>query len=90
MLFLDNSNGEYKSVQHQVLANSSKEARISIVIFFNLVKWKGDRYHAPLLELLSLEKQAIFLNFTRQELTENFYSKGIDTKSLIEKLKTQN
>ncbi|RXH76325.1 hypothetical protein DVH24_019213 [Malus domestica] len=28
------SNGEYKSVQHRVLANSWKEARMSIVIFF--------------------------------------------------------
>ncbi|KAK7842456.1 1-aminocyclopropane-1-carboxylate oxidase like protein 8 [Quercus suber] len=84
------SNGEYKSVQNRVLANSSKEAQISIVIFFNLAKWKGDGYHGPLLELLSLEKPAIFLNFTRQEFNKNFYSKGIDTKSLIEKIKIQN
>ena len=84
------SNGEYKSVQHRVLANSYKEAQISIVIFFNLSKWKGDGYHGPLPELLSPEKPAIYRNFTMQEFIENFYGKGIDTKSLIEKIKIQN
>ncbi|XP_050243630.1 1-aminocyclopropane-1-carboxylate oxidase homolog 1-like isoform X4 [Quercus robur] len=84
------SNGEYKSVQHRVLANSYKEARISIVIFFNFSKWKGDGYYGPLPELLSPEKPAIYRNFTSQEFFENFYGKGIDTKSLIEKIKIQN
>ncbi|PRQ44001.1 putative deacetoxyvindoline 4-hydroxylase [Rosa chinensis] len=45
------SNGEYKSVQHRVLANSWKEARISIVIFYNLAKWREDGYCGPLPEL---------------------------------------
>lgn len=35
------SNGEYKSVQHRMVANSEKEPRISIVMFFNLSKWRG-------------------------------------------------
>ncbi|XP_062004768.1 1-aminocyclopropane-1-carboxylate oxidase homolog 4-like [Rosa rugosa] len=84
------SNGEYKSVQHRVLANSWKEARISIVIFYNLAKWSEDGYCGPLPELLSPEKPPIYRNFTEREFVENFYSKGIDSKSLIEKITIHN
>ncbi|KAM7531563.1 hypothetical protein LguiB_034973 [Lonicera macranthoides] len=42
------SNGVYKIVEHRVLANSSRQPRISVVMFFNLVKWKGDGYYGPL------------------------------------------
>ncbi|XP_059627527.1 codeine O-demethylase-like [Cornus florida] len=80
------SNGEYRSVQHRVVANSSKEPRISIVMFFNLTKWKEPGYYGPLSELLTPGKPAIYRNFTTQEFIENFYSKGIDTKSLIDKI----
>ncbi|GKV31836.1 hypothetical protein SLEP1_g40499 [Rubroshorea leprosula] len=83
------SNGEYKSVQHRVLANSDKNPRISVVEFFNLSKWKGNGYYGPLPELLSAEKPAIYRNFTEQEFLENFYSKGYDSKSLIEKIKIE-
>ncbi|GMN74081.1 hypothetical protein TIFTF001_052303 [Ficus carica] len=81
------SNGAYTSVQHRVLANSSKEPRISIVIFFNLAKWKGDGYYGPLPELLSPEKPPIYRDFTLKEFVENFYGKAIDSKSIIEKIK---
>lgn len=84
------SNGQYRSVQHRVVANSYKEPRISIVIFFNLEKWKGSGYHGPLPELLSPERPAIYRDFTMQEFHENFYSKGLDSKSLIEKIKIEN
>lgn len=73
-----------------MLANSWKEARISIVIFFNLAKWKEDGYFGPLPELLSPEKPPIYRNFTEKEFVENFYSKGIDSKSLIEKITINN
>ncbi|KAF3441477.1 hypothetical protein FNV43_RR15391 [Rhamnella rubrinervis] len=82
------SNGEFNSVQHRVLANSSKEDRISVVMFFNINKWKGDDNHyGPLPELLSPENPPIYRNFTIQEFVENFYGKGIDSKSLIQKIK---
>ncbi|KAI8562996.1 hypothetical protein RHMOL_Rhmol03G0079600 [Rhododendron molle] len=81
------SNGKYKSVEHRVLANSNPEPRISIVIFFNLWKWKGSGYYGPLPELLSPEKPAIYRDFTMQEFYENFYSKGLDSKSLVDKIK---
>ncbi|KAI3471798.1 hypothetical protein Pfo_028451 [Paulownia fortunei] len=81
------SNGEYKSVQHRVLANSCREPRVSLVTFFNLTKWRESGCYGPLPELLTAEKPAIYRDFTIQEFHENFYSKGIDTKSLIEKIK---
>ncbi|XP_065855709.1 1-aminocyclopropane-1-carboxylate oxidase homolog 4-like [Euphorbia lathyris] len=80
------SNGEYKSVQHRVLANSSKQPRISVVSFFNLSKWRGpNNFYGPLPELLSAEKPPIYRNFTQQEFFDNYFSKGLDTKSLIHK-----
>ncbi|XP_022747076.1 1-aminocyclopropane-1-carboxylate oxidase homolog 4-like [Durio zibethinus] len=80
------SNGEYQSVQHRVVANSCKEPRISVAEFFNLSKWKGDGYYGPLSELLSEQKPAMYRDFTAQEFEENFYSKGLDSKSLIQKI----
>lgn len=84
------SNGDYKSVQHRVLANSRKESRISIVVFFNLAKWREDGYCGPLPELLSPHNPPIYRDFTPQEFRENFYGKGIDTKSLIQKITIRN
>ncbi|KAK4419405.1 1-aminocyclopropane-1-carboxylate oxidase4 [Sesamum alatum] len=81
------SNGEYKSIQHRVLANGCKQPRISIVTFFNLLRWpESDRY-GPLQELLTPEKPAIYRDFSRQEFLNNFYGKELDSKSLIEKIK---
>lgn len=84
------SNGEYKSVQHRVVANSEKEPRISIVMFFNLSKWRGSGHYGPLPELLSPERPAIYRDFTAQQFLDNFYSKGLDSKSFIEKIQIQN
>lgn len=84
------SNGEYNSVEHRVLANGYKEDRISVVIFYNLNKWKGDDGHfGPLPELFSLEKPRRYRDFTMQEFVENFFSKGIDSKSLVQKTRLQ-
>ena len=80
------SNGQYKSVEHRVSANSCKQPRISIVMFFNLAKWKDGDRHGPLPELLSPEKPAIYRDFTKQEYMDNFYSNGIDGKSFLTKI----
>ncbi|KAL0374844.1 UNVERIFIED_CONTAM: 1-aminocyclopropane-1-carboxylate oxidase11 [Sesamum radiatum] len=80
------SNGEYKSVEHRVLANALKQPRISIVTFFNVMKWRESDRYGPLPELLTPDKPAVYRDFSIQEFHENFYSKGIDTKSLIQKI----
>ncbi|XVF41805.1 hypothetical protein PTKIN_Ptkin01aG0310100 [Pterospermum kingtungense] len=80
------SNGEYNSVQHRVRANSCKEPRISVVEFLNFSKWEESGY-GPLPELLSAEKPARYRQFTLADFLNNFYSKGLDSKSLVDKLK---
>ncbi|KAI3419546.1 Fe2OG dioxygenase domain-containing protein [Psidium guajava] len=86
------SNGEYQSVEHCVAANSAKEPRISIVMFFHLVKWwsGSSNYYGPLPELLSPERPAMYRDFTEREFLHNIFSKGFDSKSLIEKIKIPN
>ncbi|KAJ9184506.1 hypothetical protein P3X46_004221 [Hevea brasiliensis] len=84
------SNGEYKSVQHRVVANSCKKPRISVVEFFNLSRWRESGCYGPLPELISNEKPAMYRDFTMQECLDNFYSKGLDSKSLLDKIKIGN
>ncbi|KAK3031443.1 hypothetical protein RJ639_035266 [Escallonia herrerae] len=83
------SNGEYNSVQHRVLANANKEPRISIVEFFNFGNQDGSKRYGPIPELLSAEKSALYRTFTKQEFDQNFFSKGLDSKSLVEKLRIE-
>ncbi|CAL5387647.1 unnamed protein product [Camellia sinensis] len=80
------SNGEYKSVEHRVLVNSMKESRISIVEFFNLYKKDEIRRYRPFPELLIAKKPALYRNFLYKEFHDNFFSKGLDNKSFVEKL----
>ncbi|CAL5387375.1 unnamed protein product [Camellia sinensis] len=80
------SNGEYRSVEHRVLANSMKEPRISIVEFFSLCKKDEIRRYGPFPELLTAKKPALYRNFLYKEFHDNFFSKGLDSKSFVEKL----
>ncbi|PKI47049.1 hypothetical protein CRG98_032588 [Punica granatum] len=64
-----------------------KEPRISIVEFFNLTKWKDSDQYGPLPELVFPDRPAIYRDFTKQEFLDNFYSKGLDNKSLIDRIK---
>ncbi|KAA8516747.1 hypothetical protein F0562_017055 [Nyssa sinensis] len=81
------SNDEYTSAEHRLLANSSEKSRISIVEFFHADNRDVSSIHGPLPELLSAEKPAVYRNFTMGEFIENFSSKGLDSKSLVQKLK---
>ncbi|KAA8516751.1 hypothetical protein F0562_017051 [Nyssa sinensis] len=81
------SNDEYTSAEHRVLANSSEKPRISIVEFFHADNRDVSSIHGPLPELLSAEKPAVYRNFTMGEFIENFLTKGLDSKSLVQKLK---
>ncbi|KAJ4830122.1 hypothetical protein Tsubulata_001337 [Turnera subulata] len=80
-------NGEYKSVQHRVLANSSKEPRISIADLFSPSDWQASGSHGPLPELVSPEKPALYRNFTHREVLQLFYDEGLVNKSLVDKFK---
>ncbi|KAL6179366.1 hypothetical protein ACLB2K_050881 [Fragaria x ananassa] len=80
------SNGKYQSVEHRVLANSSKEPRISVLIFNNVGGWKESDEFGPLPELLSAEKPALYRGFTVPEFLQSFYSKGLDGKNIVERV----
>ncbi|XP_057505870.1 1-aminocyclopropane-1-carboxylate oxidase homolog 4-like [Actinidia eriantha] len=80
------SNGEYRSVEHRVLANALYEPRISVVEFFNMDKRDGSRRYGPLPELVTAERPALYRDFTVEEFHEIHYGKGLDCKSLVEKL----
>jgi hypothetical protein len=74
-------------VEHRVLAKASKEPRISIVAFFNVMEHHNDfDYFGPLPELLSPNKPALYRKFTVSELNESYYSKGLDSKLSYKKL----
>ncbi|KAM1608242.1 hypothetical protein ACFX13_020848 [Malus domestica] len=75
------SNGEYQSVAHRVLANSSREPRVAIAVFFNSSR-REDSY-GPLPELVSPEKPALYRPFTLSEFMQRFFQKGLDGKALL-------
>ncbi|KAK9990244.1 hypothetical protein SO802_025229 [Lithocarpus litseifolius] len=81
------SNDNYVSVEHRVLAKASKEPRISVVAFFNLETESDINYFGPLPELLTPDKLALYRKFTMPEFQEGFYSKGLNSKSFIQKIR---
>ncbi|KAK7853772.1 1-aminocyclopropane-1-carboxylate oxidase like protein 6 [Quercus suber] len=81
------SNDNYVSVEHRVLAKASKEPRISVVAFFNVGTQADSDYFGPLPELLSPDKPALYRKFTVPEFFESFFSKGLDSKSIIQKVR---
>ena len=74
------SNDEYKSVEHRVLANSRREPRVSVAVFFN--PSDRERMFGPLPELISPEKPAVYRHFTYVEFMKRFFTKELDGKSL--------
>nr|XP_023890219.1 1-aminocyclopropane-1-carboxylate oxidase homolog 4-like [Quercus suber]POE63800.1 1-aminocyclopropane-1-carboxylate oxidase like 6 [Quercus suber] len=81
------SNDNYVSVEHRVLAKASKKPRISVVAFFNVGTQADSDYFGPLPELLSPDKPALYRKFTVPEFNESFFSKGLDSKSFIQKVR---
>ncbi|XP_026380610.1 1-aminocyclopropane-1-carboxylate oxidase homolog 4-like [Papaver somniferum] len=74
------SNDEYKSVEHQVVANPFREPRVSSGVFFNPSK-REDSY-GPLPELVSAEKPAIYKQFTLTDFMRQFFSKELEGKAI--------
>ncbi|KAK8628278.1 hypothetical protein V6N13_063987 [Hibiscus sabdariffa] len=59
------SNDEYISVEHRVLANPSKEARVSVAVFFN--PSAREALHGPFSELISPEKPPRYRQFAHHD-----------------------
>ncbi|KAL3725787.1 hypothetical protein ACJRO7_030766 [Eucalyptus globulus] len=75
------SNNEYKSVDHRVLANPSREPRVSIAVFCNPSDQENE--FGPFPELVSSDKPAAFRQFIFSEYMRRFFTKELDGKSLI-------
>ncbi|KAI3946479.1 hypothetical protein MKX01_017695 [Papaver californicum] len=76
------SNDKYKSVEHRVVANSFREPRILIAIFFDPSNM--ETMYGPLPELVTPpQKLAIYKQFTLEDYTMKFASKGLDGKSSL-------
>ena len=83
------TNDAYKSVHHRVLANASNELRLSVAMFYNVKKWKGEGlgYYGPLPELITPQNPAKYRNFTKEEFKANFFGKSLGYKNLVDAVK---
>ncbi|KAL4378885.1 hypothetical protein GQ457_02G030930 [Hibiscus cannabinus] len=76
------SNDEYISVEHRVLANPSKEARVSVAVFFN--PGAREALHGPFPELTSPQKPPRYRQFAHHDYMTRFYTKRLEGKTLID------
>ncbi|KAL8034927.1 hypothetical protein ABFX02_12G062500 [Erythranthe guttata] len=74
------SNDEYKSVEHKVVANSSKDPRVSVAVFFN--PGRREDLFGPLQGLISPDKPPHYRQFTFKDYMTRFFSKALDGKTL--------
>ncbi|CAK9183918.1 unnamed protein product [Ilex paraguariensis] len=82
------SNDEYKSVEHRVLANPSREPRVSIPVFFT--SRMTENMYGPLSEVVSPEKPAAYRQFTISNFMEKYYSEELRGKSVMNAYKVSN
>lgn len=74
------SNGRYKSVEHRVMANGSKN-RISVPIFVNPMP---SAMISPLPEVLESGEKAVYKQILYSDYVKYFFRKGHDGKATVE------
>ncbi|XP_019162029.1 PREDICTED: codeine O-demethylase-like [Ipomoea nil] len=79
------SNGVYKSVEHRVMVDSSKE-RISIAMFFNA---KFEAEIGPARCLINEENPPAFRRMKMEEYVKEFFSRKLDGKSFLDRTRIQ-
>ncbi|EXB58292.1 Codeine O-demethylase [Morus notabilis] len=81
------SNGAYKSIEHRVMANSSKE-RISVAVFFS-PKYEADI--GPSASLVNPQNPPLFKRIGMEKYVVDFISRRkLDGKSFLEKMRIKN
>ncbi|PAN25125.1 hypothetical protein PAHAL_4G277300 [Panicum hallii] len=81
------SNDKYKSVDHRVIMNTRKEARVSIAIFFNPGKRGDSVFYGPLPELVSADNPPKYRNFTMSEFLGTFFRRNLSSKAPVDHFK---
>nr|GMD04428.1 protein SRG1 [Ipomoea batatas] len=77
------SNGLYKSVEHRVMVDSTKE-RISIAMFFNA---KFEAEIGPAHCLINEENPPAFRRMKMEEYVKEFFSRKLDGKSFLDRMR---
>jgi len=71
------SNDRFRSVEHRVLANRSKDAaRVSVACFFNTDMKRSTRLYGPITE--GSDDPPLYRSVTAREFIAHFYSKGLE------------
>ncbi|KAL6861840.1 hypothetical protein ACP4OV_017540 [Aristida adscensionis] len=87
------SNGRFRSVEHRVLANQSKDTpRISVASFFSAEYMKTPtRLYGPIPELTSSEgcNPPLYRSVTAREFIAHFRNKGLDSRHRLDYFKLE-
>ncbi|GJN15661.1 hypothetical protein PR202_gb02597 [Eleusine coracana subsp. coracana] len=78
------SNGRFKSVEHRVLANKSKDtARVSVAAFCNADIGRSTRLYGPIEELVSDGNPPVYRSVTVREFLGHYDGKGLDGRPAL-------
>ncbi|KAK3128674.1 hypothetical protein QOZ80_6BG0465040 [Eleusine coracana subsp. coracana] len=87
------SNGRFKSVEHRVVANRSRDTpRISVASFFNTDMRTSTRLYGPIEELVSSDgggEAPVYRSITVREYVMRFYQKGLDGRPALDYFKLE-
>jgi len=74
------SNGRFRSVEHRVLANKSRDTpRVSVACFFNADTKRSTRLYGPITDG---SDPPLYKSVTAREFVAYSYSKGLNGRSL--------
>ncbi|KAL6605985.1 hypothetical protein ACP70R_041638 [Stipagrostis hirtigluma subsp. patula] len=86
------SNGRFRSVEHRVVANRSRDMpRVSVASFCNADMKRSTRLYSPITELTSLDggNPPLYKSVTVREFMAHFHRKGLDNRPRLDYFKLE-